>query len=82
MLAAEGAPGLAIIWGSSRWGLRASRSGVGEVAPDSMDGFHAAVSMFHSIPELLLHVLIFVPLSSMLFARRSSSYFRARRVGR
>jgi hypothetical protein len=38
--------------------------------------FHVALSAGHSTVELLLHVVVFVPVSWMLFRPAAASYFR------
>ena len=39
--------------------------------------FHVGLSLFHSLPELLIHIVIFAPILYFLFRRSSQPYFSA-----
>jgi hypothetical protein len=39
--------------------------------------FHIGLSLLHSLPELLTHLAIFLPLLHLLFRRSTTPYFHA-----
>jgi len=42
--------------------------------------FHIGLSVLHSVPELMTHVLIFAPILYFLFARSAEPYFHGRLI--
>lgn len=39
-------------------------------------GFHVVVGALHSLPHLIVHILLFVVVSYFLFQKQASTYFR------
>jgi hypothetical protein len=40
-------------------------------------GFHLGVSVMHSVTEVLMHAVIFAPLTHLMFRRSAAPYFQA-----